>query len=263
MPLRGIHYIILAVVVGLVAAFSIHRVLIAKSGAAKPEPMAKVVVSEADISSGSEINAKMVKVAIWPQHLVHPKAARTLDEVIGRVVNIPITAGEPVLLSKLAAPGTAGGLGGLLSPNMLAFTVKVDDVSGVGGFLNPGDHVDILTVLPKAGGEQLSKIILQDVKLLTTGQIWEQSSNNQPKTVNTVTLEVTPEQSEILNLASNQGKIRLTLRSRANKMVRHTAGVSTSQLTTEGKTVAPPPAAENHKKTVEVIKGIDRKEAEM
>ena len=140
-----------------------------------------------------------------------------MGQANGRVLVVPVSKGEPILLSKLAPEGTAAGLGGLLQGTMRAFTVKVDDVSGVAGFINPGDRVDVLMSVPvlESRGEQLSKIILQDVKVLTAGQVWQPNSRNEPKSFSTVTLEVTPEQTEVLNLASTQGKVRLTLRSRS------------------------------------------------
>jgi pilus assembly protein CpaB len=110
--------------------------------------------------------------------------------------------------------------------------------------------------------EHLSKLILQDLKVLTAGQVWEQTGANKPVPVNTVTLEVTPQQAEILNLASTQGKIRLTLRSIVNKKVTQTDGIFTSyffkgQKTPEAKP-PPTPTAKPPNKSVEVIKGTQR-----
>ena len=113
-------------------------------------------------------------------------------------------------------------------------------------------------------GEQLSKIILQDVKVLTAGQVWQPNAKNEPKAFSTVTLEVSPEQTEVLNLASTQGKIRLTLRSRANKEITHTPGMITSSLVNGHGTPVKPAAGPQEAKTkpeeriVEVIKGMNR-----
>jgi pilus assembly protein CpaB len=98
-------------------------------------------------------------------------------------------------------------------------TVKTDEVSGVAGFINPGDRVDVIVEMPGAGGnnEHFSKIILQNLKVLSKGQAWDQAADKTPKVVPTVTLEVSPEQAEMLNLASFQGKIRLALRNQMNK----------------------------------------------
>ena len=122
-----------------------------------------------------------------------------------------IAKGEPVLEYKLAPEGTRAGLGGLLDENKLAVTVKTDEVTGVAGFINPGDRVDVMVEMQEPGGEggeHFSKIILQNLKVLSTGQVWEQTKGKEkPDVVPTVTLEVTPEQAETLNLASLQGRI--------------------------------------------------------
>jgi pilus assembly protein CpaB len=258
MKFKGLHYIVLAVVVGLIAVFSIHRVVGLKSQTAA-EPGALVMVADADITSGTALSPRLVKAVDWPQRLVPATAARNPQQVDGRVTIVPLSKGEPILLSKLAPEGTAAGLGGLLQEEMRAFTLRVDDVSGVAGFVRPGNYVDVLATLPVAEGrgEQLSKIILQNVKVLTAGQIWEQNAENKPVSVNTVTLEVTPEQSEILNLASTQGKVRLTLRSRVNKEIRPTPGVLTSALVS-GQGQAKPVVVPRQERTVEVIKGLTK-----
>jgi pilus assembly protein CpaB len=265
MLFKNNRYIVMAVVVGFVAVFAIHKVMAMKTSAVV-EPTSQILVAEADITSGTALSPRLLKSEPWPHRIIPPQAVRTMEQVNGRVLLVPLSKGEPVLLSKLAPEGTAAGLGGLLKDSMRAFTVKVDDVSGVAGFINPGDHVDVLMSAPvlDSRGEHLSKIILQDVKVMTAGQVWQPNSRNEPKSFSTVTLEVTPEQSEVLNLASTQGKVRLTLRSRANKEVTHTPGILTSKLVNgHSSTVNAPlasPVAVNKtvEKTVEVIKGMNR-----
>jgi pilus assembly protein CpaB len=261
MSFKGTKYVVLAVVVGLLAVFAVNRAFSSKATAA--QPVSQVVIAETDITSGTPLSPRLLKAVAWPRQIVPSQAIASVEQINGRVVNVPLTKGEPVLLSKLAPEGTAAGLGGLLKEEMRAFTVKVDDVSGVAGFVHPGDHVDIVMTLPVIDnnkGEQISKTILQDIKVLTAGQLWQANSQNEPKTVNTVTLEVSPEQSEILNLASTQGKIRLTLRSRVNREIKKTAGVLTSSLINghgpeqheKANTSAPAPT----ERVVEVIKGM-------
>jgi pilus assembly protein CpaB len=126
--------------------------------------------------------------------------------------------------------------------------------------------VDVLVDLPiKSATEHFSKTILHDISILSTGQIWEQKGDSKPMVVNTVTLELTPEQAEVLNLASNEGKIRLALRNRNNKTIAQTTGVTSSFLiggaaTKPEKVLDQPFRAE---RSVEVIKGLDRSEAKL
>ena len=154
------------------------------------------------------------------------------SELEGRVAQTPISKGGPILISKLAPEGTAAGLGGLLDRNALAVTVKTDEVSGVAGFISPGDRVDVLVEMQGAGGKR--RAIFQNhfanIKVLSKGQAWDQTADKKPQVVATVTLEVCPEQAEMLNLARSQGRIRLALRNQLNKARFTTAGVDTSQL---------------------------------
>ena len=261
----GIKYFILAGVVGLVATFLIHRYITAKT-AVVVKPTDQVVVADLDIAPGTALASRMVKTARWPQEIIPPKAIRNPKEIEGRVVQVAITRGEPILLTKLAPEGTAAGLGGLLDPNKLAVTVRVDDVSGVAGFINPGDRVDLLVEMPapEAKGEHFSKIILQNLKVLSKGQIWDQTSEKKPQVVTTVTLEVTPEEAEIVNLATNQGKIRLALRNQINRDTFYTKGVMSSQLAYKRPAPATPEAPPSRAEvSIEVIKGMQRSASQL
>jgi pilus assembly protein CpaB len=258
------------VVAGILATFAIHRYVTIKTNI----PVAatrQVIVAAADISPGTAITGAAVKAVTWPQAVIPPKSAATMREVEGRVVKVPIPQGNPILSSMLAPQGTAAGLSGILEDGKRALTVKVDEVAGVAGFLHPGDHVDVLMDLAMQGAgktEHFSKTILHDISILTTGQIWEQKGENKPVVVNTVTLELTPEQAEVLNLASNQGKIRMALRNRNNRAVAETQGVTTSVLLGGG-IATPKPETKaavqtvREAKRVEIIKGLDRTEAKL
>jgi pilus assembly protein CpaB len=256
---KGSIFIVAAVIVGLVATFTIHRYITAKTRVPKVVT-ASVAVAASDIAPGTAITPEMVKLANWPKELIPLQAAASLSQVQGRVAMTSIASGEPILNRKLAPEGTAAGLSGLLDMNKRALTVRVDDVSGVAGFIHPGSRVDVLAdiKLPE-GKEHYSKTILQNILVLTAGQVWEQKGDNKPVVVNTVTLELAPNEAEILNLASNEGKIRLALRNYRNTETVETDGVAMSQLI-DGGPRAPKVAAPVHKdeRTVEVIKGLDR-----
>jgi pilus assembly protein CpaB len=257
---RNHYYLIAAVLLGLLGVFAMQRFVSMKTKVAA-EPCSQVVVAEADIASGTALRPGLLKAVSWPKRVCPPDVATAVNQVNDRVVAVPVSKGEPIILKKLAPVGTAAGLGGLLQPDMRAFTVKVNDVSGVAGFVHPGDRVDVLVALPMSNrGEQFSKIILQNVKVLTAGQAMDQTNTSKPVLVNTVTLEVTPQQSEVLNLASTQGRIHLTLRNRTNKDIAPTQGVLTSSLLNGTGGVA---KAESHKappvqgRKVQLIKGME------
>ena len=263
---RGTMFIAAAVVAGLIATFAIHRYVSLKTRVVEA-PTRQVFIATADIAPGMAISSQAVKAVTWPQAVIPPNCASSMQEIENRVVKMPIPQGNPVLFSMLAPDGTAAGLSGVLPDGKRALTVKVDEVSGVGGFIHPGDHVDVLVDLPlKETSEHFSKTILHDISVLTTGQIWQsKGDDNKPVLVNTVTLELTPHESEVLNLASNQGTIRLALRNRNNKTVDQTEGVTTSFLLNgvankKEPAVAVPARAE---KNIEVIKGLERSEAKL
>jgi len=264
---KGAIFIAAAVVAGLIATFAIHKYVSIKTRI----PVAatqQVIIAAADISPGTALSSQAVKAVTWPPALIPPKSASSLREIEGRVVKVPIPQGNPILFSMLAPEGTAAGLSGILPDGKRALTVKVDEVAGVAGFIHPGDHVDVLVDLPiKDTQEHFSKTILQDIVVLTTGQIWQpKGDDNKPVVVTTVTLELTPHESEVLNLASgSEGKIRLALRNRNNKTVAQTEGVTTSFLLNGGvkkepTVVAQPTRAE---KGIEVIKGLERSDAKL
>jgi pilus assembly protein CpaB len=263
---RGTIFIVAAVAAGLVATFAIHRYVTVKTRI----PVAasrQVIIAATDIAPGTALSGGLIKTVTWPLKVIPPKSAATMQEIEGRVAMVPIPQGNPVLFSMLAPEGTAAGLSGILPDGKRALTVKVDEVAGVAGFIHPGDHVDVLVDLPvKEATDHFSKTILHDILVLTTGQIWQQKGDNKPVVVNTVTMEVTPEEAEVLNLASNEGKIRLALRNRRNKTMAQTQGVTTSFLIgggvakKEAKAVIQPVQAT---KTIEVIKGLERTEARL
>ena len=261
---KGMTYMAVAVVAGLLATFGIHRYVVNKTRVVQA-PTGMVAVATDDIAPGTAITGGSLKLVSWPQELIPPQCAAALNQVEGRVVTFPISSGEPIMFSKLAPVGTAAGLSSLLNESKRALTVRVDDVTGVAGFLHPRDRVDVLADMKLKGvDENYSKVILQDITVLSIGQIWQQTEDDKPKVVNAVTLELTPEQTEIVNLASNEGKIRLALRGGGNKATVETSGVAISNLFAG--MMKPPPATMPQKeakpeKCVEVIKGCERSKA--
>jgi len=263
---KGISYVLLSAAAGLVATFAVHRFIQAKT--LVPVVLTgQVAVAAASVAPGNPLTANLVQDAVFPRHLIPAHSASSSKEVEGRVAATRLEKGEPILLTKLAPKGTAAGLSGLLREDKRALTVRVDDVTGVAGFIHPGDRVDVLAdfKVPKSD-DYFSKTILQNVPVLTTGQIWEeQKGERKPVLVNTVTLELAPEQAEILNLASNAGKIRLALRNRTYEKEDATQGVAISQLLNfkpvKNEPASPPIAKKG--RSVEMIKGMDRSEVEL
>jgi pilus assembly protein CpaB len=260
---KGFVYMGVAVVAGLIAMFAI-RSYVARKTYVAPVATGPVAVATTAIAAGNVLAAGSVKIVNWPLELVPPQVASSVQQVQGRVVQVPIAVGEPINFSKLAPVGATGGLSSLLDPSKRALTVRVDDISGVAGFIHPQDKVDVLVDM-RYGNESVSKTILQNILVLSIGQTWDRT-DSKPKVVNAVTLELTPEQAEVLNLASTEGKIRLSLRGRSNGATVQTTGVATSALFA-GMEEKKPEKAEDKpavkaqpkpvERTVEVIKGLE------
>jgi pilus assembly protein CpaB len=227
---KGMLNILVALALGLMATFVIHAYITSKTRTTAQKTV-PVVVADASVAPGTALRPELVRVVQWPQEIAPPQTATTIKQVENRVVMHPLSKGEPILLSKLAPEGSAAGLGGLMRHDKLAVTVRTDDVTGVAGFLHPGERVDVLVDMKVPNfDEYMSKIILQDIPVLSAGQKWEQTSDKKPQVVTAVTLELSPEEAEIINLATRQGKIQLALRHLENKTKVVTAGISTSEL---------------------------------
>lgn len=223
-----------------------------------------VVVAKNSVGPASLLSAVDLKTDVW--HLETPPQGSfaKLEQVVGRVTATSIMPGELITENKLAPKGSVPGITALLSPNQRAITVKVDEASGVAGFLTPGDRVDVVVIVDKGEYDKdpLAKLLLQNLKVLGTGQKMENRPGDKPQIVPTVTLEVTPEEGERLALAAQEGRISLVLRGQGDQKLVETGGVEASRLFGKrGKAIptapvaapAPPPG-----RAVEVIRGIER-----
>jgi len=190
----------------------------------------EVLVANEEIPIGTVIEASKARLAAWPSELLPEGALRNPEQVVGRVARVTIEKHQPLVESRLVSPG-AGLLPLLITEGMRGMSVKVDNVSGVSGFITPNSRVDVLVSgKPGEGGqEQRSKMILQNVRVLATGIIIEQV-DEKPKEVPTVTLLVTPEEAEKLTLASRQQAVRLALRNFSDQEIVKTKGMSDTAL---------------------------------
>jgi pilus assembly protein CpaB len=232
-----------AVAFGLVAAVSVSRYL--SNAQANPRNLRNVVVAKVDIPLGTKVVAEQLMKAQFPSNAVPDGVFESEEKLLGRVTVVNVAAREPVTDFKLAPEGSAGGLSAVIPEGYRAMTVKVDDVIGVAGFLQPGTMVDVLTVIePSEGGghrNPISKIVLQNVKVLASGQNLDKPKNErEAETVRAVTLQVTPEQTEKLALASTEGKLRLVLRNTVDQGDEQTQGVDKRTLL-EGDRAMPAP----------------------
>jgi len=212
---RVILVIVVATLLALLASVGVYRYLSEKGRAAEEARLQTVgiVVAVVDIPIGTTINVNQVAITAWPKALYPKDSFADPRYVVGRAVRRDFVRGEPIVASKLVPTDKGGGLLSFLVPEgKRAFSIRVNEVVGVGGFIVPYTKVDvILTTVPTGGKDKISKVILENMQVLAAGQIVEQKENK-PITVNTVTLSMTPEEAEKLALASNDGVIQLVLR---------------------------------------------------
>ena len=188
----------------------------------------KVLVAQRALPVGTIITADSVAFQAWPKEMVQDAyfidGEADMGKLMGTVVRYPITAGQPVTQGGLVAPGDRGFLAAALGPGMRAVTIPVSAKTGVGGFVFPGDHVDLLltqTVPSQGDGPPLktTETILRNIRVLATDQSTE-TTVEEGKTVvrefRTVTLEVTPKIAEKVDVAQTIGTLSLALRSLAD-----------------------------------------------
>ncbi len=190
--------------------------------------MATVVVAATPLYFGNTIGREHLREVQWPADAVPPGSFTGIDEILGedgerRVALRAIEINEPVLKSKVSGFGGRASLSTILSPEMRAATIRVNDVNGVAGFVLPGDRVDVLLTRDaggSGGGEGssmslLTDILLQNIKVLGIDQDANED-RDKPGVVKAVTLEVTPVQAQKLVLAQRLGQLSLALRNVTN-----------------------------------------------
>lgn len=221
--------------IAVVLAFAAVIVAARWIGAQTQGNAGKIAVALVDIGLGARINPEMVRMVDWPTGAMPPGAFTDPKELDSRVARSSMQRGEPIMESKLAPPGTKGGLSAVVSEGKRAITVRVNDVVGVAGFALPGNYVDILVNTQEEGAKNpnrdstISKIVLERILVLAIAQE-SNRDDTKPKVVNAVTLEVSPEQAERLDLARSVGSLSLVLRNQIDPDPVNTGGATKATL---------------------------------
>jgi pilus assembly protein CpaB len=269
----------LAVVFSLLATYAFYIAITRRIASAPRRPTAVLVVAARDLPVGTLVKDADLKTVPWGGPVARNWLTRA-DEMVGRGVVSTIYAGEPVIQSRLAAKGAGAGLAAVIPAGMRAVAVRVNEVVGVSGYVVPGMRVDVIGSGTPARAQNtgtLTRTVLQNIEVLSAGQNMEHDAQGKPVAVDVVNLLVTPDQAEILSLASMELKIQLVLRNPLDTNVAKTAGTGTNQLFSMAspppvRTVArpapkpapappaaaPPPPAP--RPTIEVIHGNKRTE---
>jgi len=275
---RVLVILLVAFLVAAGCSYLVYHIVGNQLSSAHPQS-SSVVVAASDVKVGSVLREADLKTVEMTGSIPKGTILRRQDAV-GRGVISNLYEGEPVLDSRLAAPGAGGGLSATIPPGMRACAVKVDDVVGDAGFVTPGTHVDVLMSGNPPGANdpsqgQVVKTLLQNIQVLSAGTDIQKDGEGKPQQVRVVNLLVTPEQAEDLALASNQMRIQLVLRNPLDSQIADTSGTAMGTLfggaapappkqthPTGGSApvrAAPKPAAQTY--SVQVFNGTKQSEA--
>lgn len=212
----------IALVAGVLAAVTLYMYVGRATGRRMPRPeMVEVVIAAADISAQSVIKPGQLATQKRGRNETPRGAAMGVEVVAGRVALANLPQGQVIRTDQIADPGPALGLAHVVPDHMRAVTVAIDAISGVAGFLKPGNRVDVLATI-EVDDVTVTLTVLQNVELLALGQQAQPTPEDRPKvsgrparadTQTSATLAVTPEQAQRLFLAESKGALRLALRS--------------------------------------------------
>lgn len=208
---RGLILLLLSLTMGAGAAYTANAWVTAQIFGDGDSDGTHVVVAAMAIPFGTKVESRHLKYVDIPNDVLPTGFFTTVEDVEGTVSTTAITRGEILIADRFAAHETGSTLAALVSENMRALTVRVNDVIGVAGFLLPGNRVDILSSRKGRNRRAITETILHNIKVLAVDQT-ATTERNEPIIVRAVTLEMTPKQTEILVKARTEGEIQLTLR---------------------------------------------------
>jgi pilus assembly protein CpaB len=230
---RLITVLVFALVVASAASFAVYHFL---ASGIKQRPavvvQSKLLVANRDLDVGSLIKESDLREIAWngdlPAHSVN-----TVAEVVGRGVVATIYKDEAIFTPRLAGKGAGAGLAATIPLGKRAVALRVNDVVGLAGFVQPGMRVDVLIAGAGPGSSQsgiLARTVLQNIEVLSAGQKFEKNMEGKPEEAQVVNLLVTPDQAEVLSLAGSETKVQLVLRNPMDTEELPTQGTSISRL---------------------------------
>ena len=241
--------LLVAIAIASVCGWLVYRIVSVKMTASKPVSTTRVIAAAKDIPLGAVLTTAdlttMTLAGTPPKGAIFKQ-----EDAIGRGVITKISEGEPILDSQLAGLGSGGGLAPTIPTGMRACAVRVDEVVGVAGFVTPGMRVDVLASgnPPGEGSTEgvVTETILQNIQVLSAGTDIQRDAEGKPQQVQVVNLLVSPEQAELLSLASNSLKIQLVLR---NPLDTQTTKIPATAMRNLFGIENPPPAKEKPAKS--------------
>ncbi len=238
---------LIAVVIALAATAGVFRALRAiREG--NHVAMAQVVVANRDIPEGQQLERRDLETAVWPAASVPAGAFASGDSLVGRVTRVSVFTGEPIVPGRLAPVGTGAGIEVKITPGKRAMAIRIDDVAGMAGLIQPNSRVDIMVSMRDEGsgsqqGKRVAKLFMENMRVLSVGTQVYRDENGKPIRAASATLEVTPEEAERLAIAVGTGAIQLVLRGYGDPDSIKTRGATSSDVLSQLRSapvVAPP-----------------------
>ena len=221
-----------AFIVSAGASLLLYHLLAGRAASQAPTTTSKLILASRLLEPGSLVREGDLRLGDRTGSIPEGALLKK-DEIIGRGVISTIFANEPFIESRLAPKGGGAGLAALIPNGMRAVAIRVNEIVGVAGFVVPGMRVDVLVSGNPPGntsGGSVTKTLLQYVEVLSAGQNFQKDTEGKPVSVQVVNLLVTPEQAEMLSLASSQTTIQLVLRNPLDTQIAKTPGTAVVQL---------------------------------
>jgi pilus assembly protein CpaB len=272
---------VFALVVALLTSVFVYRAFKQVSTTQRSSGTQSIVVAAQPLELGTRLDASKLRLIAWPSGAPMDGMYTRIEDCVNRALITSVAENEPILKTKVASPDSGAGLSATIPEGMRAISVAVNDVIGVAGFVTPGTMVDILVTgqMTGAGTNQslnITRTILENVRVLAAGQKIEQDRDGKPQTVSVITVLVNPADATKLAMASTEGKIQLALRNTVDTKETNPPAILQSSLFTSGEPAPPKPVVASAPRraaapapaappppapyTVEVITGTKREE---
>lgn len=231
-----------ALIIAAAATFGAYRLLDARSNAGKSVSRT-VVIAAKDIPEGSLIDRVALATAVWPVSMIPAGAFESIDSVAGRVARVNVFTGESIVPGRLAPSGTGPGLELKIPPGQRAMAVRINDVAGISGLIQPNSRVDVLvTIQSEDSQKQVAKLFMENMRVLSVGTDIQRDREGKSTNATTVTLGVTPDEAERLAIAMNTGSIQLVLRGYGDPDSVRTTGATSNDVLRQLQGARPAPA---------------------
>jgi pilus assembly protein CpaB len=245
-----------AIVAATIASYGTYRALSRMPQRTVSIPTTKAVVAAKRMPVGTLVTRDSVKLVDWPQQTPLAGGFSKVEDVVDRGLIAGVVENEPISESKLAPKEAGAGLSPTIQPGMRAISVKVNEVIGVAGFVVPGTHVDVVTIIDnsKNTDDTISRVVVSNVQVLSSGTRYDQEESRtdaKPIRSTVVTLMVTPLDAERVALAQAEGQLMLTLRHPLDTAPTETQGIRRAALFA-GAEPAPKPAAPSIRRVIQV-----------